>query len=576
MLTPIFRTTGDGNCLYNACSIALCGTEILAPHLCCLTSIELFVNSVFYVKHPILEQQHNKGAFSCIANAFAMCLSDIALDSFAKEDPSKSVVAEAYNNALNRQWSSFLCILALSSAVKRPVEAYYPVSADEEKKDSLSTMFNCTIYPRVTAGLKPSDERIHLFRCALMPIDYSVVNKVPENRNHYVALCKPKDNTNDPKSIRHFFVMPVVPGFDSLKLSQANPPIPSSVSQPSCVSQPKQLSISQTSKSSSGTQKVKKKQIYLDKLFTKKRKFTEQGDEEEAAQPKKRLTNLVKVESSLKPVASFPMDIANYVNVSLTDEQKYHALCNIWVPSSTYAFPLDKDKRKFRFEWFKLFPWLAYSQKEDGAFCINCVLFGSQCKGEHNTSKLQRLFTSPLKAWKVASSKLREHVEKSPLHKAATSCAAVLRSHMERKSEPVDVMLDEMKKQQIEENRKILKPIVGAIVLCGRQNIPLRGHRDDSSNYLSSEVNCGNFIEILKYGAQCAGKTLEEFFGSTPKNITYKSETTQNEIIDICGDLLTKRITNEVRKAKFFSILADEAADCGNVEQLSLVIRFCG
>ena len=32
-LTPIFRTTGDGNCLYNACSIASCGTENLAPYL---------------------------------------------------------------------------------------------------------------------------------------------------------------------------------------------------------------------------------------------------------------------------------------------------------------------------------------------------------------------------------------------------------------------------------------------------------------------------------------------------------------------------------------------------------------
>ena len=85
MLTPIFRTTRDGNCLYNACSIALGGTEILAPYLRCLTSIKLFVNSVFYVKRPILEQQHNKGAFSCTANAFAMCFSNIALHSFAKE-----------------------------------------------------------------------------------------------------------------------------------------------------------------------------------------------------------------------------------------------------------------------------------------------------------------------------------------------------------------------------------------------------------------------------------------------------------------------------------------------------------
>ena len=90
---------------YNACSIALCGTENLAPYLRCLTSIELFVNCLFYVKHPILEQQHNKGEFSSIGNAFAMCLSDIALNSLAKEDLSKSVIAEAYSNALNRQGS---------------------------------------------------------------------------------------------------------------------------------------------------------------------------------------------------------------------------------------------------------------------------------------------------------------------------------------------------------------------------------------------------------------------------------------------------------------------------------------
>ncbi|XP_028416928.1 uncharacterized protein LOC114541141 [Dendronephthya gigantea] len=90
---------------------------------------------------------------------------------------------------------------------------------------------------------------------------------------------------------------------------------------------------------------------------------------------------------------------------------------------------------------------------------------------------------------------------------------------MEQRSAPIDVMLDDMKRQQIEENRKLLRPIIGAIVLCGRQNIPLRGHRDDSSNYLSDEVNCGNFIEILKYGAMCADKQCqirEEFLGFVP------------------------------------------------------------
>ena len=225
----------------------------------------------------------------------------------------------------------------------------------------------------------------------------------------------------------------------------------------------------------------------------------------------------------------FPNDIANYVNDgSLTDEQKYNALCNVWVPSANYPFPLVND-RKFRLDWMKLFPWLMHSPKVDRAFCINCVLFGSECMGTHNPSKLQRLFKTPFTSWKVGPAKFREHSEKSPLHKAATARAAVLTSHMEQKSAPTDVMLDEMKRQHIEENRKLPRPITGAIIPCGRQNIPLRGHRDYSSNYLSDDVNCGSFIEILKYGAMCAGKTVK---------------TTQNEI-DICGDLITKKIADE-------------------------------
>lgn len=33
--------------------------------------------------------------------------------------------------------------------------------------------------------------------------------------------------------------------------------------------------------------------------------------------------------------------------------------------------------------------------------------------------------------------------------------------------------------QQIEENRARLKPIIESIIFLGRQNIALRGHRDD-------------------------------------------------------------------------------------------------
>ena len=53
-----------------------------------------------------------------------------------------------------------------------------------------------------------------------------------------------------------------------------------------------------------------------------------------------------------------------------------------------------------------------------------------------------------------------------------------------------------------------------------------------------------------------------------------RSKTIQNDIIACCGDHIREKILTEVRKAKYFSILADEVADVSNTEQLSLVLRF--
>ena len=345
-----------------------------------------------------------------------------------------------------------------------------------------------------------------------------------------------------------------------------------------------------TSSTSSSSGKTKLKQVILDHIFPrkfpKKRKIeetTETENDERLQQEFATVITTAAVEKTetksletkeINKVGN-PNDIGNYVNkAAFTKEENYHLLRNVCKPPASYKFPMNESKRRFCYEWFRIFLWLVYSEKVDGAFCMNCVLFGPESIGTHNSTKLQRLYKLPFNAWKVAPVRFREHSEKSELHKTATTQAAMFRSFMEKKTTPVDVMLDDLKKQQIEENRKLIRPIINAIVLCGRQNIPLRGHRDDSQYYLSDDVNPGNFIEILKYGVTCTGQSLEEYFKSTPKNITYKSKTTQNEIIDICDDLITRKITNEIREANFFSILADEASDCGNVEQLSIVVRF--
>jgi len=71
----------------------------------------------------------------------------------------------------------------------------------------------------------------------------------------------------------------------------------------------------------------------------------------------------------------------------------------------------------------------------------------------------------------------------------------------------IEQQLDTERVKQITENRNKIKPIIEAIILCGRQNISLRGHRDDvclvitKSDDNDLKNNEGNFREILCYRA---------------------------------------------------------------------------
>ena len=58
------------------------------------------------------------------------------------------------------------------------------------------------------------------------------------------------------------------------------------------------------------------------------------------------------------------------------------------------------------------------------------------------------------------------------------------------------------------------------------------------------------------------------------KNAKYTSKTIQNELTIICGDLIRNKILERVRQACYFSVLADEATDISNDEQLSISIHY--
>ena len=61
---------------------------------------------------------------------------------------------------------------------------------------------------------------------------------------------------------------------------------------------------------------------------------------------------------------------------------------------------------------------------------------------------------------------------------------------------------------------------------------------------------------------------------SAGQNALYTSKTIQNELIEICGDIIRNTILKQVRAANLFSVMTDEATDSANDEQLAISLRY--
>ena len=146
----------------------------------------------------------------------------------------------------------------------------------------------------------------------------------------------------------------------------------------------------------------------------------------------------------------------------------------------------------------------------DGGFCLACVLFGPEFA---KSSKVKLLRTDPVRSTPSAVSDFKRHVEgkrnekdhnkNRTLHKDTSALLYSVQEKMERNLEDVDEMLDKQLKFEVSENRKILRSIIETVILLGRQDLALRGHRDDSQyrpdvgEYSTGSVD--NFIELLNY-----------------------------------------------------------------------------
>ena len=259
---------------------------------------------------------------------------------------------------------------------------------------------------------------------------------------------------------------------------------------------------------------------------------------------------------------------------SYSDQDKLKFIENVWKPGELFDFPVSVEcsnsKRHFVWGWLKRFPWLAYSKFLDGAFCLPCVFFGVQCG--RNSNKLDKLYKTPLTLWTSAMSRFTKHASgKCEMHNFSVIAIDNFLRNMTRESLPIDQQINSLLQQQIKRNREILKSLFKTIIFCGRNNIALRGPRDDDPQNASLS---GNFQALLEFRIDSGDQTLQHHLKTAPRNATYISKTIQNEMITTVGAIIVNNLSQEIRESKYFSIMSDEAADISNKENLSVMIRF--
>ncbi|XP_057306732.1 uncharacterized protein LOC130644950 [Hydractinia symbiolongicarpus] len=556
------RSVTDGDCLYSSASLAVSGTNDLIDELRALTCIELFENSLFYSNHPIFVSLcQSSDLFSCVESTLKFSVSHSSVDTGLSA--ADLVQKEAILMCSKNIWSSFICILALTSVLKRNISTLYPDCGQLRFK----TLFNQNIFPRL-----PSNKN-------LQPVSILFCNNGKHSGqfkpNHFVPLVSIKLSKATLKRPAQYFQarLPYFMKTESkIKRTEnvcvSSPNFSSSLGQTTLVNQ------CGTSGTNEETSSISKKPTFNFKNF-----FVKGNAKLKPITPEKVF--------SAKPLLnSFPpgyidgigkFDVGTYYKQAphLSDHDIVTYVDNVTKPDQGFTFPRDKLNRRFRYVWFAQFLWLAYSNHMDAAFCLPCTLLHQ--KVNLKSALATNLISKGQNYWNDSVSVYKKH-EKSALHKDTSSILTSLRTNQSGTTKKINELVSTMYSKKVEANRIFLAAIIDTVILCGRLCISLRGHRDNLKDFPEvggyAPYSVGNFLDLLNYRVRGGDIALGNHLKACSKNATYLSPQTQNEIISCCGDYITDKIISAVKQAKFFSIICDEACDTSTKEQMSVVLRF--
>ena len=215
---------------------------------------------------------------------------------------------------------------------------------------------------------------------------------------------------------------------------------------------------------------------------------------------------------------------------------------------------MANNGRNFMHDWYDTFPWLTLCSTKKKAFCFYCrdvdrqglITFSSKAESAYTTVGFNN--------WKKAIEKFQKHAT------CSAHSEAVIKWQMMQKPPVNQQLCTQLQHDQQERQQALLKQLQCLRFLL-RQGLAIRGHTETEGNLHQMLVMWSAYDSSLK---------------NWLREKKYLSPIIINEQITIFGLDVLRSLLAKIKTASpaWYAIIADEASDVNNREQLNLSIRW--
>lgn len=227
------------------------------------------------------------------------------------------------------------------------------------------------------------------------------------------------------------------------------------------------------------------------------------------------------------------------------------------------SFPkthFNKQNRSFSSFMYARFPFIEYSVSNDAVFCFACRNFPD------SSANVDSTFTvTGFRQWKRLSERLTKH---STCSSHLESMSAWMGRKSAEQAGSVFVKIMQQSNSAVDRNREAVATLARLCIFCGQHDLALRGHDESATS-----TNPGIFRSFVAL-EQIVNKSFKETFELLPKNATYTSKDSQNDLLSAAKAVITGVIVDEIKSAGMFTVIADDARDVSCTEQTSVCVRY--